>query len=465
MKKITSVVLAATLATSVLSTTNIESFAAAKSVKVKNGKLVDNKGKKVKGYKTYKGVLYKDGKKFKGVYKGKFYSKGSLASGTYKGVKYRKGNVFTGKSIVDGKYYSVGGVANGVATNGLTYNNGVLLTGVIDGIIYENGVAQQPVSEENKDENQSETDNTNTPTENEQVESPVEETPQDVIPSTPQENTNTETPSVTPEYVPEPPIYIPSPSPTPKPEPQPSVPTYSLVDGDLYIDKDTEVYYVKNKYGKYDVASKAHAMTNGEDKVLLFDENGKLDETMTNESYDNYYMADILLGFYTSDNSTFYDVNLWEKEKQDIFNRIDKVSNGKYKTLLLGCTVKAQEIYDRTRKAYEKEEVNTQVDYWKQDLLEKLDNPEAFDERLRVIDVTLSKLEYGDFKHPFREVIKQLEIDYPDAKVFNRDKVEETEEVETIAPTEPNEESEGVIVDTNEDTQDNNVSNKTEENS
>lgn len=105
MKKSMGIILATTLLTSTLATVNAE----AKTVyKIKKGKLVNAKTDKVvKGFKTYKGKLYRDGKLFKGVYKDKFYSKGKKSSGTFKGIKYQKGTAFTGKSV-DGKYYKDG---------------------------------------------------------------------------------------------------------------------------------------------------------------------------------------------------------------------------------------------------------------------------------------------------------------------------------------------------------------------
>lgn len=73
----------------------------------KTGKLVSAKtGKVVKGYKTYKSVLYKDGKKFTGVYNKTYYKSGKKATGTYKNVYYKTGKAFTG--VANKTYYKAG---------------------------------------------------------------------------------------------------------------------------------------------------------------------------------------------------------------------------------------------------------------------------------------------------------------------------------------------------------------------
>jgi trimeric autotransporter adhesin len=132
---------------------------AATTYKIKSGKLVNAKtGKVVKGFKTYKSVLYKDGKKYKGLRGGKFYIAGKLGSGKYQGVRYQKGIKFTGVSKADGKFYKNGvlGTAvykdvkykKGVPFTGVStadkkyYVDGKLATGnkVVDGVLYVDGV-------------------------------------------------------------------------------------------------------------------------------------------------------------------------------------------------------------------------------------------------------------------------------------------------------------------------------------
>lgn len=149
---------AVALGTSVVATAVAPSASAATTYKIKSGKLVNAKtGKVVKGFKTYKKVLYKNGKKYTGTRSGKYYKKGVLSTGTYKGVKYQKGLKFTGISKANGKFYKNGVVGTGtykgvkykkgveftgVSTNGKYYENGVVATGtkLVDGTLYTDGV-------------------------------------------------------------------------------------------------------------------------------------------------------------------------------------------------------------------------------------------------------------------------------------------------------------------------------------
>jgi trimeric autotransporter adhesin len=151
---------AVALGTSVVATAVAPSASAATTYKIKSGKLVNAKtGKVIKGYKTYKSVLYKDGKKYTGLRSGKYYKAGVLATGTYKGVKYKKGAKFTGVST-NGKFYKNGVLGTGtyknvkykkgveftgVSTNGKYYENGVVATGVktVDGVVYVDGVKDE----------------------------------------------------------------------------------------------------------------------------------------------------------------------------------------------------------------------------------------------------------------------------------------------------------------------------------
>ena len=123
------------------------------SAKIKKGKLVKKSdGKIIKGYASYKGVIYKNGKKFKGllkkryynngkkatgIYKSKYYKNGSLGTGTYKNNYYKKGSLFTGK--LKGVYYQKGKVFTGVTSKGNYYKKGKLGTGSYKGIYYSVG--------------------------------------------------------------------------------------------------------------------------------------------------------------------------------------------------------------------------------------------------------------------------------------------------------------------------------------
>ncbi len=92
--------------------------------KIVNGKLVDVKTKKVvKGYKTYNGKLYKDGKLFKGIYKNTYYNKGKKASYWYNDVYYHQGKPYTGYS----------------GQQKLRFKDGLPLTGEYNKILFEDG--------------------------------------------------------------------------------------------------------------------------------------------------------------------------------------------------------------------------------------------------------------------------------------------------------------------------------------
>lgn len=119
MNKSMGLILSATLLTSTLTTVNAE----AKTIyKIKKGILVNAKTDKVvKGFKNYKGKLYKNGKLFKGVYKDKRYNKGKLINGIYNKLRYENGKVFTG------------------IYEGLKYKKGILFTGISNKIKYVDG--------------------------------------------------------------------------------------------------------------------------------------------------------------------------------------------------------------------------------------------------------------------------------------------------------------------------------------
>ncbi|MGE7769314.1 hypothetical protein ACQKMK_02115 [Viridibacillus arvi] len=130
-------------------------FAKAATVKVSKGKLVSAKsGKAVKGYKSYKGVLYKNGKKFTGLYKNTYYKSGKKGTGLYKNVYYKAGKkgsgwvgsgsskkwyqdgkLLTGLGKNSGKLFIKGKYANGIVTykgEEKLYKDGVVVKTVVD---------------------------------------------------------------------------------------------------------------------------------------------------------------------------------------------------------------------------------------------------------------------------------------------------------------------------------------------
>ncbi|WP_312755131.1 immunoglobulin-like domain-containing protein [Rummeliibacillus suwonensis] len=108
----------------------------------KNGTLVNAKtNKAVKGYKTYKGKLYKNGKKFTGkTSSGVYYVKGKKFTGKTKyGYYYVNGKRFTGTTKY-GYYYVNGKRFNGTTKYGNLYVDGKRYTGTTKyGYTYYNG--------------------------------------------------------------------------------------------------------------------------------------------------------------------------------------------------------------------------------------------------------------------------------------------------------------------------------------
>ena len=139
VKTAAALALGASVVTSAVATTDAS---AASKYKIKSGKLVYAKsGKVVKGYVTYKSILYKNGKKLTGL-KGKtYYKAGKKATGTYKGAYYVKGV----KKVTTGTYnkaYYVKGVKK--VSTGLYaskyYKDGKLATGTYKGAYYVKGL-------------------------------------------------------------------------------------------------------------------------------------------------------------------------------------------------------------------------------------------------------------------------------------------------------------------------------------
>ncbi|WP_397537112.1 hypothetical protein [Rummeliibacillus pycnus] len=161
VKSATALVLGASVLTSAVLVPGANASAKTTYKVTKKGTLVNAKtNKTVKGYKSYKGKLYNNGKKFTGVYSKRYYKNGVKATGTYKGAYYVKGvkKVTTGtyagayyvkgiKKVTTGTYsgaYYVKGVKK--VTTG-TYNKAyyvkgkkVVSTGLYENKYYKDGV-------------------------------------------------------------------------------------------------------------------------------------------------------------------------------------------------------------------------------------------------------------------------------------------------------------------------------------
>lgn len=123
-RKLTALALSATMLASTVAVATPGAASAKATYKVVNGKLVDAKTKKVvKGYKTYKNKLYKDGKLFTGIYKETYYKKGKKASYWYNGIYYHQGKPYTGYS----------------GQQKLRFKDGEPLTGLYSNILFEDG--------------------------------------------------------------------------------------------------------------------------------------------------------------------------------------------------------------------------------------------------------------------------------------------------------------------------------------
>ncbi|RIJ63899.1 hypothetical protein [Rummeliibacillus sp. POC4] len=117
------------------------SASAKTTYKVSKGKLVNAKTKKaIKGYKVYKSVLYKDGKKFTGLHSKRYYKAGVKATGTYKGAYYVKGVKKIETGTYKGVYYKKGVKATGYYKKAY-YVKGkkVVDTGIYNGKFYKDG--------------------------------------------------------------------------------------------------------------------------------------------------------------------------------------------------------------------------------------------------------------------------------------------------------------------------------------
>ncbi|MEK4761932.1 pectate lyase-like adhesive domain-containing protein [Viridibacillus sp. FSL E2-0187] len=137
IKPIATLALGATVLTAAVLGTPAN-VAEAASYKVSKGYLISKTtGKKISGYKTYNGKVYKDGKLLNGLKSGVYYKQGKKASGTYKGKYYSKGKKYTG--LKSGNYYKDGVKASGTYKSKY-YSKGKLYSGLKSGVYYKNGV-------------------------------------------------------------------------------------------------------------------------------------------------------------------------------------------------------------------------------------------------------------------------------------------------------------------------------------
>lgn len=115
VKPVAAFILGSVVLLGAVGTTQLEADAASK-YKISDGKLVQkSNGKVVKGYKTFKDKLYKNGKLYTGLKSKVYFKKGIKATGKYKGIYYKKGKAFTGIEPKTGKYYLKGKVNKGLA--------------------------------------------------------------------------------------------------------------------------------------------------------------------------------------------------------------------------------------------------------------------------------------------------------------------------------------------------------------
>lgn len=139
VKSATALVLGASVLTSAVAVSGTDASAKTTYKVTKKGTLVNAKtNKAVKGYKSYKGKLYKNGKKLTGTYKSVFYKSGVKFTGTYNKKYYVKGKLFTGKTSKN-VYYKKGVKFTGVTSYGYTYKDGKRVEGEYKGKVYKNG--------------------------------------------------------------------------------------------------------------------------------------------------------------------------------------------------------------------------------------------------------------------------------------------------------------------------------------
>lgn len=145
LKPIAASILGAALVTSTVIPGALNADATVKKLKkittgvkvTKSGKLISNKtGETVKGLVSYKGKVYKDGKKASGIINGIYYKSGKRTTGVLKGIYYKNGVKGTG--TYKGVYFVKGKKANGLI-KGLYYKSGKKATGIYKDIYYKAG--------------------------------------------------------------------------------------------------------------------------------------------------------------------------------------------------------------------------------------------------------------------------------------------------------------------------------------
>ncbi len=143
-KTATALIIGASVLTSSVVGSGANAFAKTTYKVTKKGTLVNAKtNQTIKGYKSYNGILYKNGKAFTGIYKKKYYKAGIKKTGTYKGAYYVKGVYKVTTGTYAGAYYVKGikKVETGTFENAY-YVKGkkVVETGLYKGQLYKDGV-------------------------------------------------------------------------------------------------------------------------------------------------------------------------------------------------------------------------------------------------------------------------------------------------------------------------------------
>ncbi|RIJ69385.1 hypothetical protein D1606_01065 [Rummeliibacillus sp. POC4] len=143
-KTATALIVGASVLTSSVIGSGENAFAKTTYTITEKGILVDAQTNQIiKGYKSYNGILYKNGKAFTGIYKKKYYKTGVKKTGTYKGSYYVKGVYKVTTGTYAGAYYvnGVKKVKTGTYADAY-YVNGVkkVETGTYAGAYYVNGV-------------------------------------------------------------------------------------------------------------------------------------------------------------------------------------------------------------------------------------------------------------------------------------------------------------------------------------
>ncbi|WP_299514182.1 hypothetical protein [uncultured Rummeliibacillus sp.] len=160
-KTATALIVGASVLTSSVVGSGADAFAKITYKITKKGTLVNaTTNQTIKGYKSYNGILYKNGKAFTGIYKKKYYKAGVKKTGTYKGAYYVKGvykvttGTYAGAYYVNGvKKVKTGTYAGAYYVNGIkkvetgTFENAyyvkgkkVVETGLYKGQLYKDGV-------------------------------------------------------------------------------------------------------------------------------------------------------------------------------------------------------------------------------------------------------------------------------------------------------------------------------------